>query len=49
MICDFCENRNAGSRSLVMGTNEILLELKTFFIPIKNLGTETSEYGVDWY
>ena len=34
MSCDFSENQYGDSVTLLMGTNEVSLVLKTFFVPI---------------
>jgi hypothetical protein len=43
MTCDFRETRYGDSRTLLFGTNEVSLVLKTFFVPI----LQELEKGVD--
>jgi hypothetical protein len=47
--CDFRENWYGGSRTLLMGTNEVLLVLKTFLLSdfTKTRHRNFSEQGVD--
>jgi hypothetical protein len=47
MSYDFSKNRYDDSLPLLMGTNEVLLVLKTFFFPIlQKFGTETFQNKV---